>query len=208
MPIRIVECAIDRRIRDQLSFHHQANSPAMTMPRPSNHSQYSSKKPGAAISWTGWAMVAGRLVGGGTTAGAAFSTIAAGAATGAGGAASGGMTAALAAFFFALRTTGLGAGSATNTGCSATTAGAGSASATGATSGAAGCSATASTGAGAATGASFGLLAQPAKARAERSRTNGMTTFRVLDMKFPRNTIRDMSSRAESSHRYSRPAND
>jgi hypothetical protein len=162
----------------------------MTMIKPSNHSQYCSRKPASAIFLAGGAVVTGGLSSGGKTAGAAFSTIGAGAATGVGVTALGGVILALATFLFAFWTTCLGAGATLTAGCSAMIAEAGAGS--GAASGADGFSAATTTGAGAATGTSFGLVAQADKTKAEKRRAAGIATLSVLDMAFSKNTIGDL----------------
>jgi hypothetical protein len=138
----------------------------------------------------GGAIVTGGLGSGGKTAGAACSTIGAGAATGGGGTALDGVLLALATFFFAFGTTCLGAGAALTAGRSAMTTGAGAGS--GAASGADGFSAATTTGADAATGISFGLVAQADKTKAEKRRAAGIATLGDLDMAFSKNTVGDL----------------
>ena len=162
-------------------IRHHVTTPAMTMPKPSSHSQYCCRKLSSAIFWTGGATATGGLGCGGKTAGVCGSAIGAGAAaTDSGGATGAGL--ALGAFFLALCTFGLGAG------VSATASGAGAGS--GATCGLAGSStgAAASTGACAAAGAdtaagvTFGSDAQEDNSSADTNRIAERTTYLVFDM--------------------------
>lgn len=148
----------------------QAKIPAITMPKPSSHSQYCSRKPSWAALLAGWTIATG---GGGATTGASCSTTGAGAATGAGGAALGATGWIFATLFFAFLTSCLGAG------CSATAAGAGCASAT------TGFSATTGAWLDGATATGSGFVAHAESTNAENSRVTGIATLDILDMEFP-----------------------
>ena len=150
--------------------------------KPSSHSQYFSRKPGAAASGMG----CGAATAGGAAAGVSCCTTGAGAgvAMGSGSTTFWGTVLATRVFSLAFLTTGLGAGcsaiiTGTGAGCSAATAGAGVGSTTGA------CSATTATGAGSATTASFGLVAHADNTSTEKITKVCKNNFFVLDMVFP-----------------------